>query len=231
MKRFKRIYLPIILGVLIVFLILKHRGEKRMEKIARNELENYLGEGFDTTNYNVKGPIICKSKKERYTTFQWYKVLSWGDTASIFIDVPESLIPFSLKRLGDFILPGTTMNYQWYYLMGPISKLKDVLPIKYKKGIPLNAQLKLYQNHKRYFDSSELTIAPNKLFFYLKEGYFRPLKKEDDYTVVEFYEPIGNVFYKNGNKQDTTFTLGAKVFVNEAFEILIVPYKIPEELY
>ncbi len=201
-----------------------------MEKVAYNELENYLGEGFDTTNYNVKGPIV-NNTKEGYTTFQWYKVLPWGDTASIFFGVSQSITPLSLSRIGNYYWPRITMNYQWQYLMGPISEFDDILPTKYNKGIFLDTQLKLYPNHDKYFDSSELTIAPERLFFFLKEGYFRILKKEDDYTVVEFYEPIGNVFYKNGNRQDTTFTLGAKVFVNEAFEMLIMPYKIPDELW
>ena len=199
-----------------------------MEKIAYNELENYLREGFDTTNYGVSGPIIDRTKKE-HTTFQCYKVLPWGDTALIFIDVSQSLT--SLSWRDNYFFPRITMNYQWQYLVGSISEFDDVLPTKFNKGIFLDTQLKLYPNHDRYFDSSELTIAPERLFFFLKEGYFRILKKEDDYTVVEFYEPIGNVFYKNGNKQDATFTLGAKVFVNEEFEMLIVPFKIPDELW
>jgi hypothetical protein len=201
-----------------------------MEKVAFNELENYLGEGFDTTNYNLKGPIVNRIK-EGYTTFQWYKVLPWNDTASIFLDVSQSLTPLSLSRIGNYFLPRITMNYQWNYLLGPICKLEDVLPLKFEEKIPLNNQLKLYPNHTNYFDSSELVISPERLFYFIKEGYFRVLKKENDYTVVAFYEPIGNVFYKNKNKQDTTFTLGAKVFVNEAFEMLIVPYKIPDELW
>lgn len=228
MKFYFKILLPIILFGIIFFLFLNPRSNERMEKVAFNELENYLGEGFDTTNYNVQGPIVNKTR-EGYTTFQWYKVLPWDDTASIFIDVSQSLT--SLSWRDNYFFPRITMNYKWNYLLGSTSKLEDVLPLKFDEKIYLNTQLKLYPNHERYFDSSELTIEPERLFFFLKEGCFRVLKKEDDYTIVEFYEPIGNVFYKNKNKIDTMSPTGAMVFVNEAFEMLIVPYKIPDELW
>lgn len=121
-----------------------------MEKIAYGELENYLGEGFDTV-YNIKGPIVNNSKEE-YTTFQWYKVLSWGDTASVFIDVSQNLASFSWRD--NYFFPRITMNYQWNYLLGSISKLDNILPSKFAENIYLNTQLKLYPNHDKYFDGS-----------------------------------------------------------------------------
>jgi len=226
MKKYLKVLLSIIFAGVIIFLFLNPRSDERMEKIAYGELENYLGEGFDTV-YKIKGPIVNNSKEE-YTTFQWYKVLSWGDTASVFVDVSQNLASFSWRD--NYFFPRITMNYQWNYLIGSISKLDTILPSKFDESIYLNIQLKLYPNHDKYFEGSELTIEPERLFFFLKEGYFRILNKKYDYTIIEFYEPIGNVFYRNGNKQNATFTLGAKVFVNDAFEILIVPYKIHDNL-
>jgi len=229
MKRFITILLPIILVVLVAFLFLRPRKEKRMEKIAYKELINYLGEGFDTTNYKVIGPLMG-TKNVEYNSYQWYKVLPWGDTASIYIDVFRRLNSFSWRD--KYFWPRITMNYQWNYLMGSISKLEEILPLRFKDKIYLHTQLRLYPNHETHTDSTELSISPERLFFFLEEGFFRVLDKKENYTVVEFFEPVGNIFYMNGDKVDTIFfSTGAKIFVNDYLEVLIEPYKIPEYLW
>jgi len=206
------------IDVFIAFLVLKPRSENRMEKIAYKELINYLGEGFDTTNYNVVGPLI-DTKDVEYVSFQWYKVLPWGDTASIYIDVFKCINSFSWRD--KYFWPRITMNYQWNYLQGPLSKLEDVLPLRFKDKIYLNTHLRLYPNHETNTDSTKLSISPDRIFFFLEEGFFRVLDKKENYTVVEFYEPIGSVVYMNGGKLDTIPSLGAKVYVNDYLEVLI----------
>ncbi len=228
MEKFIKILLPIILVVLIISLFLKPRSEKRMENIAHKELNNYLGEGFDTTNYNVVGPLV-DTKNAEYASFQWYKVLPWGDTASIYIDVFKRINSFSWRD--KYFWPRITMNYQWNYLLGSISKLEDVLPLRFKEKVYLNAQLRLYPNHETPTDSTKLSISPDRLFFFLEEGFFRVLDKRENHTIVEFFEPVGDIIYMNGNKVDTISSVGAKVYVNDYLEVLIEPYKVPENLW
>lgn len=228
MKRFIKILLPVSLIIFIAFLILKPRSEKRTEKIANKVLINYLGEGFDTTNYNVVGPLV-NVKNAEYTSFQWYKVLPWGDTASIYIDVFKRINSFSWRD--NYFWPRITMNYKWNYLLGSLSNPEDVLPLRFKDKIYLNNQLKLYPNQETCTDSTELLISPDWLFFFLKKGYFRVFDKKENYTVVEFLEPIGNIICINGDKIDTISSIGAKVYVNDHFEVLIEPYKVPNNLW
>lgn len=205
-----------------MILVFLPRTDKQMKRIAYKQLGSYL------TDYDLKGPIIEKANNQNLI-FQWYKVLSWGDTASIFIQVSPYLT--SLTWRDRYFWPAINMNHQWNYLLGPITEFKEVLPLNFNKKDSLATQLRLDSNHKTNTDSTKLLITPDKLFFFLKEGYFRVLDKKKDYTIVGFHEPIADVFYNNGNKKDTLLTPGAAIFVNETSEILIVPYRVPDELW
>jgi hypothetical protein len=123
------------------------------------------------------------------------------------------------------------MNYQWNYLLGPISNLEDVLPLKFKEKIYLNTQLRLVQIQETNKDSTELFVSIEKLFFFLNEGFFRILDKKENYTIIEFYEPVGNVVCLKGEIVDTIATSGVKVYINDYLEVLMEPIIIPRELW
>jgi hypothetical protein len=214
--------LLLLLGVVVVYLFLRPRSIKRMEETALFELEEILGKGYKA--YNLKGPLIDTTHNE-YVSFQWYKILNWGDTASIYIDVFKRLSSFSWRD--NYFWPRVTMNHQWSYLAGSRSEFKDVLPIKTKNKTLILSSLQLYPNQEKYYENSEVLIRPERLFFYLKNGYFEVLEKRKEYTVATFYEPIGYIYQGN----DTILTMAAKVYLNDAAQVLILPYNAPVELW
>lgn len=228
MKRFIKIILPISIVIFIAFVFLKPRSEKRMEKIAYKELANYLGERFDTTNYNLVGPLV-NNKNTEYTSFQWYRVLPWGDTASIYIDVFKRINTFSWRDI--YFWPRITMNYQWNYLMGSPSKMEDILPLGLKDTTRLKHKISFSLKQDTLSDSTELLMPAKKLFYFLQNGFFNVLDKKENYTIVEFFEPIGNIHIINGDKCDSLSTVGAKVYVNDHLEVSIEPYKVPDNLW
>lgn len=63
------------------------------------------------------------------------------------------------------------------------------------------------------------------------EKDFRVLDKKENYVVVEFFEPIGKVVCVGKNGDENELTVGAKVYVNDFYEVLIVPFKVPNELW
>jgi hypothetical protein len=123
------------------------------------------------------------------------------------------------------------MNHQWGYLFGAKSEFKNVLPIKYENKTLILSSLQLYPNQGKYYENSEVLISPDRLFYFLKKGYFSVLEKKEEYTVVAFYQPIGNIYVIAQNKTDTINTMSAKVLINEVSEILIIPYNAPPELW
>lgn len=213
---------------LIIYLVFIPRSIKRMEKIANNHLKSDLH--WDDYGDLLEGPAI-EEIGENYVSFFWYSKLAWGDTAAIYIRVGKSIYSSSLR---DFIWPSTTMNYQWTYLelkLGNhrLGKFKDVLP---KKNIvyPID-NYSIWNDHPIDFDSSILILEPDKLFFFLKEGYFEALKKDENYTEVTFLEPIGKMKIESSVKVDTNLTSGAKIYTNDSSQLLIIPYRIPMKLW
>ena len=197
-----------------------------LHNIAQKEFDSVLM--YDSIRNQLKGPVSLN--KGSYVEFQWYKVLEWGDTAAIYVDVYK--YPTSPSWRDNFFWPRVTMNFQWNYLMyGRLNKIENIYPNRYKNKVFFADSLQLYPNLKEIFENAVLTINPDRLFFFLKEGYFEILDRKDDYTVVAFYQPIGNIYVKNQNITDTINTMAAKVSVNEASEILIIPYNAPPELW
>lgn len=212
--------------ILLYFFVRPIRTAGVLSNIAYREFQNIPM--YDSLRKQLKGPIILKENK--YNEFMWYRVLDWGDTAAIYIDVYK--YPTSFSWRDDYFWPRITMNYQWGYLAsGSISTFKDVLPIKYENRPLILSRLHLYPNQEKYYESSTVSISPDRLFYFLKEGYFEVLEKKENYTIVAFYQPIGNVYVRTQNKIDTTNTMSAKVLINEASEALIIPYNAPLELW
>jgi hypothetical protein len=225
-KRIGIILTIVVIIILLYFIVKPIRTTGVLSNIAQREFQNIAM--YDSLRKQLIGPIILK--KNTYNEFMWYRVLDWGDTAAIYIDVYK--YPTSFSWRDDYFWPRITMNYQWGYLTsGTISTFKDVLPLKYEnKNLNLSS-LQLYPNQEKYYESSEMLINPDRLFYFLKKGYFEVLEKKEDYTVVAFYQPIGNVYERTKNKTDTINTMSAKVLINEASEVLIIPYNAPLELW
>ncbi|MCK9208523.1 MAG: hypothetical protein M0P66_15525 [Salinivirgaceae bacterium] len=199
-----------------------------MEKIAKRELVSAL-HGHDK-DYPISGPCVGESTKT-YISFFWFHELEWGDSAKIFVKVHKSLFTSAWR---DYRWPSITMNYQWTYLelnLGNhrLGHFKDVL--SQKNIVYPIGDYSLLKNHPVNFDSSQLILVPERIFFFLKEGYFETLKKEENRTIVAFHEPIGKMNIKTSLKIDTSLTSGAKIYINDSAQILIVPCRIPNNLW
>ena len=221
----KKIIWKIVIALIIIVLFIAIRPIRTksiIRSIAENEFINELKK--DSLRKQLYGPII--SEKEKYSEFKWYKVLEWGDTAAIYIDVYKN--PFD-NNWGNFLFPRITMNYQWYYFLFPngTSKFEDILPIQYEKRAIKSSDFKLYTKNE-IADSIRFIVKPDRLFYFLQKGYFSVIEKNENYTIVDYYEPIANVVHKH--KNDVTSTMSAKVFVNDSLEVLIIPYDIPIEI-
>ncbi|MCJ8163992.1 hypothetical protein MKJ04_04000 [Pontibacter sp. E15-1] len=201
----------IIFVVVVSFIIiLPIRTTWVMKIIAESELEDVLMN--DTLEKKLSGPIV--SDKGEYLKFKWYDTLEWGDTAAIYVDVYKN--PFNSK-LRNFLWPRTTMNYQWNYFLFPngIGKFSEVLNDKHFNSI----DFQLHQEQGKINDSTEFTIAPERLLFFLKKGYFTVIEKQDRYTAVDFFEPVAKI----SDNTDTLLTMGAKIYVTNSAKVLIAP--------
>jgi len=182
----KKIFcIAIMILLIVLFVVMKPiRTKNTLKNIASDELRNALNEEFGQTQSDsilnqLTGPLILE--QENYVEFKWFKVLEWGDTASIFIEV--YIRPSSLSWRDNYFWPRVTMNHQWGYLFGTKSEFKNVLPIKYENKNLILSSLQLYPNQGKYYENSEVLISPDRLFYFLKKGYFSVLEKKEEYTV------------------------------------------------
>jgi len=219
------IWIILIALTLFVLLIIRPiRTTSVMKGIAENEFENVSI--YDTLRKQLLGPVI--TDKGKYSEFKWYKVLEWGDTAAVYIDVFKR--PNSFSWRDDFFWPRITMNYQWYYFLFPkgTSKFIDILPNQYTNKKISISDFRLYNKQENVADSIKYVIKLDKLFFFLQKGYFQVMDKQENYIAIDFYEPVANIVHKD--KNDTILTMSAKVFVNDSLEVLIMPYYVPIEI-
>ncbi len=182
------------------------------------------GENAEAFFEELSGPLV-DTTHEDYIEFKWYEVLDWGDTASISCDVWRSLSSFSWRD--SYFWPRTTYNRQWSYLFDPRSEFSDVLPTEYQGKVSILSALRLSPDQRQQTDSMEMIVDPERLLFFLKEGYFELLDQGRYHTVVGFYEPIGYIFMG----LDTIRPRAAEVYIDEAAEVLIVPYDAPLDLW
>jgi hypothetical protein len=223
----KKIIWKILIGLvaIILFVLIRPiRTKSVMKSIAKNVFENI--QIYDSLRKQLIGPVI--SDKGNYVEFEWYKLLEWGDTSAIYIDVYKKPTSFSWKD--DFFWQKITMNYQWYYFLFPhgTSKFEDILPPQFKREEVDYSKYKPYYRQNEITDSIKFTVISDRLFFFLQKGYFTIVEKNDTFTIVDFYEPIANIVHKH--KKDTITTMSAKVFVNDSMEVFIIPYDIPIEI-
>ena len=220
----KKIIYKILLRLLVltVFILVRPiRTKYIMKSIAINEFENI--QIYDTLRKQLVGPVI--TEKDNYMEFKWYKVLDWGDTSAIHIDVYKRPTSFSWRD--SFIWPRITMNHQWYYFLFPLglSKFEDILPLEQKKTEIDLAKYKLTYNDSISSELINFAVLPDRLFYFLQKGHFNFVEQNDNCTIVDFYEPIANI--ANKDNKESIITTSAKVYVNDSFEILIMPYDMP----
>jgi hypothetical protein len=204
-----------------------------MESIAKEMLTEegplkLFSDNNEPIYKGIEGPIIT-DRRERLE-YRWYKILEWGDTASISAFVYKNFLKEFSGLFRKKNPPSVTADGKWYYVYVPegISKFSDGLPLQHKKGIIDSSKIKLYQGQNEIADSIQFVVMPDRLFYYLQKGYFTVVEKNDKYTIVDFYEPIANIVYKHTN--DTISTMSAKVFFNDSLEVLIMPYDVPTEI-
>lgn len=231
MKKIISIVILIILIVAIIY-IKPIRTVKIMEEIAKDELREPPLGLFTEAYYNaykgqeLDGPLIID--KGRHIEFQWYKVLKWGDTASVYANVYK--YPNSFSWRDNFFWTNIGMNEYFYYysFQNGTSKFEDILPSTHKKGVSDSLKYKPYYAQNKVADSISFIINIERLFYFLQKGYFIIIEKNDDYTVVDFYEPIANIIYKHSN--DTISTMSAKIFFNDSLEVFIIPQIAQEKV-
>lgn len=224
MKKTTWKFVPVFLIIVLFIAIKPIRTEYIMRGIAENEFKDLRIN--DSLKKLLIGPLV-KNYGE-YLEFKWLNVLEWGDTAALYIDVFKR--PNSISWRDNFFWPRTTMDYQWYYFEFPegTSKFAEILPSQHEKRAIDSSKYKLYHRKDEVSNSINFTVIPERLFYFLQKGYFTVVEKNDDYTIVDFYEPIANIVHKHTG--ETISTMSAKVFVNDSLQVLIIPYDVPSEI-
>lgn len=221
-----RIIWTAVLAILVIYLFIviePIRTKKSMTRIANRALVQSMLDEFGKSDYEKKmkeldGPLITDNGA--YLSFQWYKVLSWGDSASFYVSVFKK--PESLSWRDNFFWPRIGFNDQWYYFAIPegISAFQNILPPEFANE-PDNKKFKIYDNRQKLEDSIKFKIELESLFFFLQKGHFVVEDKKDEYTVVNFYEAIAEI--KVEDQPSPQATSVAKVSVNDSLQIEILP--------
>lgn len=232
-KKIIWIIILIILTMLFVLIVKPIRTTRVMENIAKEML---MEEGplqlFSDNNEpiyeGIEGPIVTDMQER--VEYTWYKVLEWGDTASISAFVYNSCLNEFSGIFRAKNPPSVTADIKWYYVYVPegISKFTDILPKKYDSYSIDVSVFEFNSKQEKIADSINFIINPDRLFFFLRKGHFQIVENNDDYTIVDFYEPIANIVDKH--TVETISTMSAKVFVNDSLELLIMPYDISVEI-
>jgi len=170
----------------------------------------------------IEGPIVT-DRKERIE-YTWYKILEWGDTASISAFVYKSVLNEFSGIFRAKNPPSVTADTRWFYVYMPegISNLKEILPKSRDCNTTDLSALMLCYTHEKMADSIEFIVKPERLLFFLRKGYFHILAKQENNVFIEFYEPIANIVQVN--TKDTINTKSAKVSFNESSVVQILPY-------
>lgn len=214
----KTLLIILIITTIISFIVIKPiRTKGVMKSIAEEEFQNIPI--YDSLRMQLKGPIVVD--KEKYIEFEWYKVLEWNDTSAVYIDVYKNPI----NNLSNFFSPRITMNYQWYYFVfqNGTSRFQDILPNYYANKKFDLFDFKLDDKQQKIKDSITFSIDPDRLLFFLKKGYFQVLDQKKSHIIVDFYEPIAYGRKQNNNIKKASL-MSAKIYVNDSFKVLIIPY-------
>ncbi len=165
----------------------------------------------------LSGPFIVK-KDEASTTFMWYKTLEFTDTAKAYVIVPRKRSFFSNIKIG--------MNYQYGYLEGAMNSFKDLFPENIADKFDENIQLSEFKPDSLTY-SIKYIIDINKLLFFIKEGYFDILSKNESYAVITFYEPFAEISQSINSISGSTWA--AKIFFGDSNKISILPIEDPRK--
>jgi hypothetical protein len=232
-KKIIWIFIFTIFTILLVLILKPIRTTRIMENIAKEMLIEegplkLFSDNGEPIYEEIKGPIVT-DRQER-VEYTWYKVLQWGDTASISAFVYKNFMKEFSGIFRKKNPPSVSADSKWYYVYVPegISKFADLLPQQHYKQERDFSKYKLYYSQKEMSDSINFIVRPTQLFYFLQKGYFTVVEKHDNYTVVDFYEPIAAIGGSQAN--DPISTMSAKVYVNDSYEVLITPYVVPIQM-
>lgn len=224
----------IFIGVLLVFVffvmvfIQPIRTIGVMRNIASDELNDAMyrlfGKRQDIILEQLNGPLMNEGKNKNSVRFQWYKVLKWGDTASIYIEVYK--YPTSLSWQDNFFWPDVSMNDHWTYIDEPISNFKDLFHdsyITYKD----TSIFKFNIVQENPSDSIEYIISKERLRYLLKMGYFIVLDKQEKYVLINFYEDFASII--NKKTKESKWVESAKIYI-DSLNVVMMPCIISDSI-
>ena len=169
----------------------------------------------------IHGPIL--NDVEDRIEYTWFKVLDWGDTATISASVYKNV----LNELGSLVRrknpPAVWANSKWNYVYNPVgeSRFSDLLPESNKQRSTDSSVYTLSRQQDESHTSFKYIIKPDKLLILLQRGYFNVAEKKGNYTTVDFFEPIAEAPSEpNGSRAQT---ISARVYVDDSLNILIEP--------
>ncbi len=184
-----------------------------LEKIAKKELVYSIG----TDRFNeLTGPVLEVNELD-YIVLRWHKVLEFGDTAFVFVEVNKNQKKFSKVR-------SITMNYEYKYLEGPISSFTDIFPTNITGEKIRNLKVSIKQDSA--CSNTRFVIDLDRLVYYLQEGYFEILEKNEKYTIVDFYQVIAEITHPSDSNKIPT--AAAMLIFSETNRITICPIKEPD---
>ena len=228
------LFVFLILGVFLFKLIAPIRTESVMKELAEEELNCTLEEFYKGAHVKgrLQGPIVRHINNG--LCFQWFVPLEWGDSASFYIDVFKSPMQVGWRK---FLFRNTRMNYQTSYLQFPDgrSHFVDVLPHKWNSDTTLLSRLFLASVDSVTSSSSADVYHPfvsqETLFLFLQKGFFTVVERKPDYSVVEFFQPIGWKQRlgerKTDDYTDKISTERARVMIDDDYSVRIVPVDRP----
>ena len=157
--------------------------------------------------------------------FVWYSVLDWGDTAQVSAKVTEQsdLYYHLLGQVESPWLVNANSGYS-YFRSGKQSDLMDLLPPNHSRDV---GALRPYRDSDYEIEGVTFLKPLDLLYRFLEEGYFVILGKNEEFTVVEFYDNIARI--RENTEDSTTLEIKvARVIVNAENQVMIVPFRIPQ---
>ena len=122
------------------------------------------------------------------------------------------------------------MNYQTKYLQYPNGfwHFVDIQPYKMQSDTALLAKLSFdkSQQSDTIDGAYHLIVKKQKLYYFLEKGFFCTTKKTNEYSIVEFFEPIGWKYVDEKNKSinsiyNKIYTEKARIKITDDFLVQI----------
>lgn len=234
----KKKKLIILLSPILIFILILNIPPSRESIISSGGskyiIKEYLQWAFKSTKTDsieamFKGPIVDTTHKD-FVKFIWYVPLDWGDTVYFLHKVYSNTSFFSCSGISDYHMPPNTHCEKLTYLDYNFhSSFKLLLPNKILSKDTNPSNFTLSPNQSMYTDTLDFIIKPDKLLFFLKNGYFRFYVRKENYADIQFYETIANIPNHYKGKTNMIKTRGARIYINKQLEVLIVPFSIPDD--